>query len=68
MRELRQRGVEFTGPPQDHGYGRVTYFKVPGDFEVSANLPQNLATGAARRRWLVGVGHDGNACELSWPF
>ena len=34
-------------------------------FEVAAKLPQNLATGAARRRWRVGVGHHGNTCELS---
>src|SRR4051795_294771 len=30
--ELKGRGVEFTAPVADHGYGLVTYFKVPGDF------------------------------------
>src|SRR5438552_9142445 len=30
--ELKARGVEFTGPVEDHGYGLVTHFKVPGDF------------------------------------
>src|SRR5437868_6693911 len=28
--ESRTRGVEFTQEAQDHGYGMVTYFKVPG--------------------------------------
>jgi catechol 2,3-dioxygenase-like lactoylglutathione lyase family enzyme len=32
--ELRARGVEFTQDIEDHGYGLVTYFKVPGDFKV----------------------------------
>jgi catechol 2,3-dioxygenase-like lactoylglutathione lyase family enzyme len=32
--ELRARGVEFTQDVEDHGYGFVTYFKVPGGFKV----------------------------------
>ena len=32
--ELRGRGVEFTQEVEDHGYGFVTYFKVPGEFRV----------------------------------
>jgi catechol 2,3-dioxygenase-like lactoylglutathione lyase family enzyme len=32
--ELRSRGVEFTHEPEDHGYGWVTYFNVPGGFRV----------------------------------
>lgn len=32
--ELRARGVEFTQDAEDHGYGFVTYFKVPGGFKV----------------------------------
>ena len=39
VRELTQRGVEFTGPPEDHGYGLVTFFKVPGGFEVQLYQP-----------------------------
>jgi catechol 2,3-dioxygenase-like lactoylglutathione lyase family enzyme len=31
---LRARGVQFTQDIEDHGYGFVTYFKVPGDFKV----------------------------------
>jgi len=39
VRELTQRGVEFTRPPEDHGYGLVTFFKVPGGFEVQLYQP-----------------------------
>lgn len=32
--ELRERGVEFVGGIEDHGYGLVTRFRAPGGFEV----------------------------------
>ena len=32
--ELKGRGVEFTQEVEDHGYGFVTFFKVPGEFKV----------------------------------
>ena len=32
--ELRGRGVEFVQDDEDHGYGLVTYFEVPGGFKV----------------------------------
>ena len=38
--ELTARGVEFTQPVEDHGYGLVTYFKVPGDFTVQLYQPR----------------------------
>jgi hypothetical protein len=40
MRELRSRGVEFTQEVEDHGYGLVTFFKVPGDFVVQLYQPK----------------------------
>src|SRR5262249_17969070 len=40
MAELRSRGVEFTKPVEDHGYGWVTFFKVPGDFEIQLYQPR----------------------------
>jgi len=40
VQELTARGVEFTGPVQDHGYGLVTFFKVPGGFEVQLYQPR----------------------------
>ena len=38
--DLRARGVEFTQDVEDHGYGLVTYFKVPGDFTVQLYQPR----------------------------
>jgi predicted enzyme related to lactoylglutathione lyase len=38
--ELKARGVEFTEPIADHGYGFVTHFKVPGGFTVQLYQPK----------------------------
>src|SRR5690349_15454502 len=38
--ELKGHGVEFTGPVEDHGYGLVTHFKVPGNFAVQLYQPR----------------------------
>ena len=38
--ELKARGVEFTEPIADRGYGFVTYFKVPGGFAVQLYQPK----------------------------
>ena len=40
VRELTARGVEFTREVEDHGYGYVTYFKVPGGFNVQLYQPK----------------------------
>lgn len=40
VEELKARGVEFTDAVADHGYGLVTYFKVPGDFAVQLFQPR----------------------------
>jgi len=37
--ELQARGVEFTGPVEDHGFGLVTRFKVPGGFSLQLYQP-----------------------------
>lgn len=37
---LTARGVEFTAPVEDHGYGLVTHFRVPGDFTVQLFQPR----------------------------
>lgn len=36
---LKLRGVEFTEPVTDCGYGLATHFKVPGDFTVQLYQP-----------------------------
>jgi catechol 2,3-dioxygenase-like lactoylglutathione lyase family enzyme len=46
--ELSARGVEFTGPVANHGYGLVTYFKVPGGFELQLYQPL-YSKGAANQ-------------------
>jgi catechol 2,3-dioxygenase-like lactoylglutathione lyase family enzyme len=38
--ELKARGVEFTEPISDRGYGLVTHFKVPGGFAVQLYQPR----------------------------
>src|SRR5438552_4005559 len=38
--ELKARGVEFTSPIADHGYGLVTHFKVPGGFAIQLYQPR----------------------------
>src|ERR1051326_7709893 len=38
--DLRSRGVEFKFDPQDHGYGFVTYFTMPGGVEVQLYQPR----------------------------
>ena len=40
VQELKGRGVEFTHAIEDHGYGLVTFFKVPGGFEVQLYQPR----------------------------
>ena len=40
VRELRSRGVEFTQEVEDHGYGLVTFFKVPGGFAIQLYQPK----------------------------
>lgn len=40
VQELEARGVEFTRAIEDHGYGLVTFFKMPGDVEVQLYQPR----------------------------
>ena len=38
--DLKKRVVEFTMPIEDHGYGLVTRFAVPGGFDVQLYQPR----------------------------
>jgi catechol 2,3-dioxygenase-like lactoylglutathione lyase family enzyme len=38
--ELKGKGVEFSGPVTDQGYGLVTHFKMPGGVEVQLYQPR----------------------------
>jgi len=37
---LKDRGVEFTGPVADHGWGFVTRFNAPGNFQIMLYQPK----------------------------
>lgn len=47
VRTLKSRGVEFTREVEDRGYGLVTFFKVPGDFQVQLYQPRYRKAGDA---------------------
>ena len=47
---LRSRGVEFKVDPQDHGYGWVTYFTMPGGVEVQLYEPKYQKKAARKAR------------------
>ena len=38
--DLKKKGVEFTQGIEDHGYGLVTYFTVPGSFTIQLYQPR----------------------------
>lgn len=38
--ELKERGVIFKGEIEDHGYGLVTHFEMPGNFSVQLFQPK----------------------------
>lgn len=38
--ELKAKGVVFTRPVEDHGYGLVTFFQAPGGFELQLYQPR----------------------------
>jgi hypothetical protein len=40
VRDLKAKGVEFTHATEDHGYGFVTFFNVPGGFSVQLFQPK----------------------------
>jgi hypothetical protein len=39
--ELKAKGVEFTGPVSDAGFGLVTSFKIPGGAELALYEPRH---------------------------
>ena len=42
MAELEAKGVEFTGPILDQGWGLVTAMKVPGGGELGLYEPRHV--------------------------
>jgi predicted enzyme related to lactoylglutathione lyase len=41
MKELKAKGVEFTGAPRDQGFGIVTAIKLPGGSELGLYQPKH---------------------------
>jgi predicted enzyme related to lactoylglutathione lyase len=41
VREIEARGAEFTGPPEDYGFGIGTNLKVPGADEIMLYQPRH---------------------------
>ena len=48
--ELRSKGVEFTAEVADHGYGLVTYFRIPGDIAVQLYQPHYVKRSQAAKK------------------
>ena len=40
VKKLKTKGVKFKGKIEDHGYGLVTFFKMPGNFYVQLYQPK----------------------------
>ncbi len=51
VKTLQRKGVEFTGPVMDRGWGRITSFRVPGAGTMSLYQPQHpVAIKTANRQ------------------
>jgi catechol 2,3-dioxygenase-like lactoylglutathione lyase family enzyme len=46
MSELEGRGVEFTGPAADEGWGRIAFMRVPGAGELGLYEPRHARPDA----------------------
>ena len=40
VEELKAKGVKFKGKIEDHGYGLVTFFQAPGNFQIQLYQPK----------------------------
>jgi catechol 2,3-dioxygenase-like lactoylglutathione lyase family enzyme len=49
VRDMKARGVSFTKPIEDHGYGLVTYFEAPGGITVQLYEPRYAKRTAAKK-------------------
>lgn len=48
--ELKARGVDFKGEIEDHGYGLVTHFKMPGGIEAQLYQPRYVKKKQAKKK------------------
>ena len=47
--ELKARRVEFTADITDAGYGLITFFKMPGDFQVQLYQPRYKRQSSSKK-------------------
>src|ERR1051325_11706390 len=50
VKELKSHGVEFAGGIEDHGYGLVTHFRIPGGIEAQLYEPRYIKKAATAKR------------------
>jgi hypothetical protein len=50
VKELKSRGVKFDDTIEDHGYGFVTHFKMPGGMRVQLYQPKYEKKAARKRK------------------
>jgi catechol 2,3-dioxygenase-like lactoylglutathione lyase family enzyme len=55
VKTLKQRGVEFTSDVKDTGWGMVTRFRAPGNFEVQLYQPKYMKQAPTRKRKAAAV-------------
>lgn len=70
VKELSSRGVTFTAPVEDHGYGWVTYFEAPGGITVQLYEPRYTKRRAApprRKAAPAGKARKARAAKKSRP-
>jgi hypothetical protein len=51
---MKKRGVVFTKPVEDHGYGLVTYFEVPGGITCQLYEPRYQKRAASKKATPAG--------------
>ncbi len=49
VKELKTKGVEFTRPVADQGWGLVTAFKLPGGGEIGLYQPRHPVAAGAKK-------------------
>ena len=53
--ELKRKGVEFTSPPADRGWGILTTMRIPGGGEMGLYQPRHPTTVPAKARTASGT-------------
>src|SRR6185436_8268661 len=65
VRDLQSRGVRFTQPVADHGYGLVTYFQAPGGIKIQLYEPRYTKTKAPQPSKAKPVGRAKQVAKVA---